>query len=763
MTVVAMRRLLAISYVSLTSLHVSSASVLFDGRYAGGLGSANVHDPAGFSFVEPLAGYEAFVGLWPRPSLKISKRECLENGSNYCFGDNFNFCSDCGTCCVEGLYCCGKGSTCCGTGSCCDPGLICSRYGKCLVPVNMVTAISTIYETSTYTNQKRATVVVVEVETSTILSTVETTISNAATQTDVHWVTATVTATPSPQAAALKRADGDGQVSEEMSLLDSLILRGAEFIRNGAVLYQRQAVSVSLASPSQTVTVPTAISPTRATPTAIAPTKATPIAPVPTAIAPAAAAIESTVIKLTTLISTVTKLDVKSVTVTTTSHVMTTIYETVTKVLNAQTTVIVTSTLTVTSHPPVTHVITTTVEPVIPVTAFTVPTESSSASGGSPASLSTASIVGIAVGSAAAFIILCLIFFLIRRRRMREDALDSSDVDSYKPATPQHMLSRQPTLPNLFPPSNPLNHFDTSLPASHHAETAYLPPGYPSPSPSQAFAPDRNSSGFTTLIGQNLAGLKPGDRGSAYSTTSASTFEKLPPVRAFSPFEIPGTQGRKWFEMDGKPVTATPSPFPDLDLEPFPPRPQPHRQGESFYASRGPGQITEQDMDALAELPMPVDRTGDEIGNGNILARGHGQELLQSQEIQGRAFTLQPWQSAPELHQPDEGLYVELGDGGDNRPVGQEQQQHEQSPMLHQGEHEQNQGQAGQQQQEEEEEVRHAEQNGYNDSGQPHSHHPASLSPGHLQQNQGQRQGQAHDQEQQRQLFNLQEPYYFPG
>jgi len=53
---------------------------------------------------------------------------------------------------------------------------------------------STVFQTSLWTATQVATVVVVRVDTSTILSTIQVTVESAATQTNVVWVTATVTA-----------------------------------------------------------------------------------------------------------------------------------------------------------------------------------------------------------------------------------------------------------------------------------------------------------------------------------------------------------------------------------------------------------------------------------------------------------------------------------------------------------------------------------------------------------------------------------------
>ncbi|KAK4236904.1 hypothetical protein C8A03DRAFT_45177 [Achaetomium macrosporum] len=100
-------------------------------------------------WTDPVPGTKALYGLQDR-ILDVSRRDCLANGSNYCFGNDVDYCPGCGNCCVEGKYCCGSGE------------------------------ISTI--------------VVAVIERSTVLSTVEVTLSSAATQTNTIWVTATATA-----------------------------------------------------------------------------------------------------------------------------------------------------------------------------------------------------------------------------------------------------------------------------------------------------------------------------------------------------------------------------------------------------------------------------------------------------------------------------------------------------------------------------------------------------------------------------------------
>jgi len=71
------------------------------------------------------------------PPPELLKRDCLANGSNFCFStddDDLRFCSGCGTCCsqVQTLWCCSAGSVCCGS-SCCGTGQTCTN-GICYLP-----------------------------------------------------------------------------------------------------------------------------------------------------------------------------------------------------------------------------------------------------------------------------------------------------------------------------------------------------------------------------------------------------------------------------------------------------------------------------------------------------------------------------------------------------------------------------------------------------------------------------------------------------
>lgn len=82
----------------------------------------------------PIAGFKPFYGVQPQPvTLDARDSTCSSNGSNFCFGDNVNFCASCGTCCGSSSsgYCCGADQVCCGT-ACCASGQTCSN-GECFL------------------------------------------------------------------------------------------------------------------------------------------------------------------------------------------------------------------------------------------------------------------------------------------------------------------------------------------------------------------------------------------------------------------------------------------------------------------------------------------------------------------------------------------------------------------------------------------------------------------------------------------------------
>jgi hypothetical protein len=83
-------------------------------------------------WLDPIPGTEPLFGRRER-TLDVGRRDCLANGSNYCFGNDVDFCPGCGNCCVDGDFCCGAEKVCCGSG-CCSSDQVCSQ-GKCLASV----------------------------------------------------------------------------------------------------------------------------------------------------------------------------------------------------------------------------------------------------------------------------------------------------------------------------------------------------------------------------------------------------------------------------------------------------------------------------------------------------------------------------------------------------------------------------------------------------------------------------------------------------
>lgn len=109
-------------------------------------------EPTHISSIIPTDPRPARLGFAPHFGQQtpwLRKRECLGNGTNFCFGDRSRFCPDCGGCCelrgekwccpdegaacCPGERCCGTDERCCGRG-CCPKGRRCSR-GKCEVLV----------------------------------------------------------------------------------------------------------------------------------------------------------------------------------------------------------------------------------------------------------------------------------------------------------------------------------------------------------------------------------------------------------------------------------------------------------------------------------------------------------------------------------------------------------------------------------------------------------------------------------------------------
>jgi len=83
-------------------------------------------------WTDPIPGVRALAGFYQH-HLTVGKRDCLSNGSNYCFGNDIDYCAGCGNCCVDTKHCCGSGRICCGTG-CCASDETCSG-GRCVSSV----------------------------------------------------------------------------------------------------------------------------------------------------------------------------------------------------------------------------------------------------------------------------------------------------------------------------------------------------------------------------------------------------------------------------------------------------------------------------------------------------------------------------------------------------------------------------------------------------------------------------------------------------
>jgi hypothetical protein len=91
----------------------------------------------GVILVAHVGGFKPLYGI-QNPPVSLDKRQstCASNGSNYCFGDDVNFCASCGICCGSSAssgYCCGSDQLCCGS-ACCASGQTCTD-GECFLPL----------------------------------------------------------------------------------------------------------------------------------------------------------------------------------------------------------------------------------------------------------------------------------------------------------------------------------------------------------------------------------------------------------------------------------------------------------------------------------------------------------------------------------------------------------------------------------------------------------------------------------------------------
>lgn len=123
-----------------------------------GFGAAAISQPqtpdgseqlGGFATTDPIGSFSHDFGLgWQpladtRPALTgrhkglpvLARRECLANGTNFCFSNDINYCSSCGTCCSSSnsKWCCPSNGICCGN-ACCGSGQTC-KNGQCFLPV----------------------------------------------------------------------------------------------------------------------------------------------------------------------------------------------------------------------------------------------------------------------------------------------------------------------------------------------------------------------------------------------------------------------------------------------------------------------------------------------------------------------------------------------------------------------------------------------------------------------------------------------------
>ncbi|VBB72203.1 Putative protein of unknown function [Podospora comata] len=480
---------------------------------------------------DPVPGTPALLGLTEH-IFGVGRRDCLANGTNFCFDNNVDSCSGCGNCCRDGdrKYCCAAGRPCCGSG-CCLAGQICSPKGGCVSSVETVTITKTIFETTTRIATQRATILVVKIESSTVVSTVDVTVSSADTQTNIVWKTVTVTAPPAKRSAVLlevphsNRNNHPFKVPSITRLFISLVLEknssGSRNKRRGGVggLLPRQNPSTS------------------------------------------------TITKFVTEITDVVSTTSTTVMAQTTSTFVTTVFQTNTRVLHALATVAETSTLTITSRPPVVQTITTTASLILPPLITSIDVSSTPSTSSSPTttstpassqSLPTTTIAGIAAGTSVLALVLAgLVIFFIRRRRYQTQRpasalfpFDPNDPEhDYQKTIPTTTVTAEPTLPRILP------HFAPAAPAHHHSQPPALTPAYQSPPQDQQQQHRRNSSGFTTLVG-----TPPGSTGSSSAVLAkgkAKEYRKSgsssspPPIAEVQGSEVP-VEGA--VEVEGSPV-----------------------------------------------------------------------------------------------------------------------------------------------------------------------------------------------------------------
>lgn len=427
-------------------------------------------------------GLDPLFGKLSLSSYYLSRRDCLENGSNYCFGNSVDFCPSCGTCCSSSTsqWCCADAtSTCCGSG-CCATGEVCSEDGRCFSTVVTTTVTSTVVTTVTHTATRLESVEVEVDQVSTVDEVVTITVSDVDTATEVIYTTTTVVARRGlhTEVAATQPRTVDGLAPAAPSVSPSYF----------SSLFRRLVWKEDDDDEPSTPFAPR-------------------FDPIPWTYSenPGDAKVkvvmkrqESTV---TTIISVTSTVDVtitasSAVTGFSTSTSLTTRSQTRTIVLSAKKTVSITSTIAETLRQPTTRT-STAVLTIKPSAA----SESSSSSSTSSAhlapttppspqgsSLPTSTIIGISVGSGVGGIFLFGILFAIWRvRRRKRRYYPGMTTVSMSGGGGDHL----PTYPYPSPPRQ----FVPSPPAHHNVEFSAF-----TRKPRSSLAKSNLSSGQTTVL-----------------------------------------------------------------------------------------------------------------------------------------------------------------------------------------------------------------------------------------------------------------------
>ncbi|OAA61169.1 hypothetical protein SPI_05193 [Niveomyces insectorum RCEF 264] len=212
-----------------------------------GAGAADfIRGPEHYFELPAIQGQPALTSF-RRMSTDLQKRDCLANGTNFCFGNGNNYCGSCGTCCGESgsgskKWCCPADGICCGS-ACCANGQTCND-GKCFAPVVTVTATSDVTATITQVVSNVATIVQQVVESTVINSVVE------------NWVYVTVTTVEKralPTAAPPGDSQGDSADAEVHG--DEPPATAEADDAGEAALWRRQATAAALSAAAPTTTV----------------------------------------------------------------------------------------------------------------------------------------------------------------------------------------------------------------------------------------------------------------------------------------------------------------------------------------------------------------------------------------------------------------------------------------------------------------------------------------------------------------------------